>query len=333
MRPYHLQLRKLIFFLFALANLCATTSCQDQQDKNNAAPLEVHHLDYLPKMVGPGVISTGAFEGHASITPDGTELYFAIYNNDHSYSTIAYARKTGESWAEPKIAPFSGQYRDGSPALSPDGNTLFFSSNRPVSGTTINASNDLWIVKRENNSWQKPIHLPQINSEKNDFSPSIDREGNLYFCSNRSGGYGDMDVYVSKFENGTYRPPALLKENINSKYHEGNVGVSPDGNLLFVMVQHKPGDFGYDDIHYSKKVNGDWTPLKNVGDIINTYTYDFSPKVSPDGKTLYFSSRINRDYISKETPYDYATYQKHLKSPLNGLGNIYQIEIDALKLD
>jgi hypothetical protein len=40
-------------------------------------------IDYAPEMVGPGVISTGNFEGHATVSPDGKEIYFAIYNNDH----------------------------------------------------------------------------------------------------------------------------------------------------------------------------------------------------------------------------------------------------------
>jgi len=80
-----------------------------------------------------------------------------------------------------------------------------------------------------------------INTEFREFSPSVDFDGNLYFCSNRLNGSGDMDVYKSAFVNGNYILSRNLGDSINSKYREGNVGVSPDGTMLFIMVQHKPG--------------------------------------------------------------------------------------------
>lgn len=308
-----------------------TISCKKTPEISNS---EVTDLlsNYKPEMVAPGVISTSFFEGHASICPDGDEMYFAIYNNDHSYSTIAFSKKKGNVWQKPEIVSFSGNYNDGSPALSPDGTQLFFSSNRPITGKELNSSHDIWMVNRTDNGWSNPIHLKSVNSAGYDFSPSVDSDGNLYFCSRREGGYGDLDVYVSYNNNSAYKDPILLDTNINSKYHEGNVGVSPDGNLLFVMVQHKPGDFGYDDIHYSVKKNGTWIPLKNLGEVVNTYTYDFSPKVSPDGNTLYFSSRLNKDFINKDTRNTYKSLSTQLNSPLNGFGNIYKISLNQLGL-
>lgn len=292
---------------------------------------------YIPKMVGPGTVSQHYFEGHASVMPDNAETYFAVYSNDHTYSIIAFSKRASDGrWQSPEIAPFSGEYSDGSPALSPDGKRLFFSSRRPHSGSSsINESNDLWYVERdENGNWGEPKWLgPEINSVENDFSPSVDMRGNLYFCSNRSNGFGDMDVYFSpRKANGDWSKPVLLGPSVNSQYHEGNVGVSPDGNLLFVMVQNKPGDFGYDDIHYTFKTKGRWQPLKNLGVIVNTETYDFSPKVAPDGKTLYFSSRINRDYHNASLSFTFHSFAESLNSPLNGLGNIYTIEIEKLEL-
>ena len=290
---------------------------------------------YLPKMVAPNIISTAAFEGHACISPSGNELYFAIYSNDHSYSTIAYAIKKGEHWSTPQIVPFSGNYNDGSPALSPDGNKLFFNSNRPIQGTNINTTMDLWYVERNNehSNWSEPKRLPDgINSSYIEFSPSVDNLGNLYFCSNRPNGYGDMDVYYAAFGNGQYQTPVILPKTINSKYHEGNVGVSPDGTMLFIMVQHKPGDYGYDDIHYSIKKHGQWAPAKNIGSIVNTPTYDFSPKISPDNTTLFFSSRIHNGFIKTDTQYTYQSFQNQLGSPLNGFGNIYQIALEKLPI-
>ena len=141
-----------------------------------------------------------------------------------------------------------------------------------------------------------------------------------------------MDVYYSEFNRDKYQPPVLLGAAINSEYQEGNVGVAPNGEKLFIMVQHKPGDLGYDDIHYSLKTGGQWGPVKNIGPKVNTYSYDFSPKVSPDGKTLFFASRVNRDYTLKDSLYTFKTFNSFLNSPLNGLGNIYKIELSKLNL-
>ncbi|NER13635.1 hypothetical protein GWK08_09315 [Leptobacterium flavescens] len=291
-------------------------------------------INYEPEMLAPGVISGAAFEGHASVSPDGKEIYYSVYSNDHAYSTIVYSVRTGGKWEEPRIAPFSGKYRDGSPALSPDGMRLYFSSNRPVNGKEQNASNDIWYVNRTGTGWSEAIHLDNsINTPYNEFSPSVDRDGNLYFCSNRPEGYGDMDVYYSEYYEGTYKKAVILNDSVNSVYHEGNVGVSPDGNQLFIMIQHKPGDYGYDDIHYSKKIDGKWSKAKNIGPKVNTYTYDFSPKISPDGKVLYFSSRINRDFNQPDSLYTYRSFLQYLNSPLNGFGNIFRIELDKLDLD
>ena len=291
-------------------------------------------INYVPKMVGPEIISRASFEGHASITPNGKEIYFAVYSNDHRYSTIAYSEKKESHWAEPQIASFSGKFSDGSPALSPDGKKLFFSSNRPTNDSLINPNNDIWFVERSHsNKWGTPIRLPdEINTPFSEFSPSVDKKGNLYFCSNRSSGYGDMDVYFAKYSEGEYHDPVLLNDSINSKYHEGNVAVSPNGTQLFVMVQNKPDGFGYDDIYYSVRINEHWSKLENIGSIVNTSTYDFSPKISPDGKIMYFSSRINRDFNSPDSKYTYKTFQEYLNSPLNGFGNIFSIEIERLNL-
>lgn len=323
--------------LSILALMVTMMACLQETDRQPPSSIDfLKKLNYRPKMVGPNVISTSHFEGHASITPSGEEIYYAIYSNDHRYSTIAYATKMTNTWQAPKIAPFSGKYSDGSPALSPDGNSLFFSSKRPINqDTQINSSNDIWVVRRaKDKPWGKPTRLREgINTAFNEFSPSVDQSGNLYFCSDRPEGFGSMDIYFAAYVNEEYQQPVLLDSTINSKYQEGNVGVSPDGTILFLMIQHLPGDYGYDDIHYSiKQANGKWQKARNVGPIINTYTYDFSPKISPDGRRLYFSSRISPDFGAKDTAYSFQTFDSQLKSPLNGFGNIYQIDLDQLNL-
>ena len=122
--------------------------------------------------------------------------------------------------------------------------------------------------------------------------------------------------------------------SVNSRFLEGNVGVSADGGTLFIMVQNHPEDFGGDDIHYSMRTGYGWSERRNLGEIINTDTYDFSPKPTPDGRYLYFSSRISARFNREEdeSGYTYDDYMKILNTPLNGFGNIYRIEMHKLSL-
>jgi len=327
-------MNKLVLVIYFLILITAINSCK--KSKNQLLSYSnLEELDYKPEMVAPGVVSQASFEGHASINPEGDKLYFAVYTNDHLYSVIAYSSLENDRWTYPEIVSFSGKYRDGSPTLSPDGNRLYFSSNRPVVGDSSKLDDDIWYVEKTSaNKWSAPIRLnDQINSDYSEFSPSVDNNGNLFFCSNRPGGLGNMDVYFAEIKNGMYQTVEILSDSINSIYHEGNVGVSPNGKQLFIMIQNKPGGFGYDDIYFSELKSNGWSKAKNVGNIINTATYDFSPKVSPNGKVLYFSSRINRDYTNITTSYSFDTFKDYLNSPLNGFGNIFKIPIDSLQIN
>ena len=324
-------------FLLLILGMCISGCRKTLRDNNSLseAMQSTTIRPYEPEMVAPGIISTAAFEGHATLMPGNNTMYFAIYSNDHEYCTIAYSEKKNGNWQKPVIASFSGKYADGSPCITPDGSRLFFSSKRPVQGEQSLEDYDVWYVERISNGWGNPIHLEApINSDYREFSPAVSSDGTLYFCSDRPGGYGLCDVYVSRRVNDTYAPPENLGDSINTQYHEGNVGITPDGSVLFFMVQFKPGDFGADDIHYSLKAGNRWTKSKNIGSIINTYTFDFAPKVTPDSKYLYFSSRINARFTRKkdEPDFTYETFLQKLNSPLNGFGNIYTIELNKLNL-
>jgi Tol biopolymer transport system component len=316
-----------------------TIGCWNSENQNvvteNFYRIPASVRTYIPEMVAPGIISTAAFEGHATLTPDGNTIYYAIYNNDHTYSTIAFSRKLNGLWQKPEIAPFSGRYCDGSPCLSPDGSRLAFSSKRPMRPGMHKEDYNIWIVEVSENGWGEPFPLnSSINTSYSEFSPALSRDSTLYFCSDRPGGYGLSDVYVSFWRNGQYQNPINLGSSINSEYLEGNVGVSADGSRLFIMVQDHPQDFGGDDIHFSLHTEKGWLKRRNLRDIINTYTYDFSPKPTPDGKYLYFSSRISARFNRNkdESSYTYDDYMELLDSPLNGFGNIYRIEIKKLSL-
>ncbi|HMG88945.1 MAG TPA: hypothetical protein VK589_02760, partial [Chryseolinea sp.] len=86
-----------------------------------------------PVIFMENIVSTNLNERDMAISPDGREMFFTIQSNQHAISTIIRLNKlSNNKWSNPEVASFSGKYSDLEPAFSPDGEKLYFSSNRPI---------------------------------------------------------------------------------------------------------------------------------------------------------------------------------------------------------
>ena len=234
------------------------------------------------------------------------------------------------------VAPFSGQYRF-DPVFSPDGTKMVFTSNRPVDGK-LRSDYDIWMVKKtKTGNWSEPIHLDStINSTYDEHFASIASSGTIYFSSNRPGalgGEGDADFYCSKLQNGHYMKAEHLLDSVSTSSYELDCVIAPDESFLLMGAYGRKDGYGNFDIYISKKENGKWTPSKNLGPKINTEFRDYSPRISPDGKYLFFTSE--KDFTSGSTKNinSYKELKENFNSILNGSGNIYQIELSALGIE
>ncbi|MGH7601129.1 MAG: hypothetical protein ACREOI_32635, partial [bacterium] len=111
-----------------------------------------------PMMFGEGVISTTEDELNACFTPDGKTIYFSLNAPVNRLGVIVFSRFENGEWRTPQVAPFSGQYSDYDPFISPDGNKLFFISNRPVDNNP-KKDYDVWVVEKTNGGWSAPKNL------------------------------------------------------------------------------------------------------------------------------------------------------------------------------
>ena len=181
-----------------------------------------------PRLVGEGVVSTPAYEGAATITPDGRTMYIAKRPAVAYFWVICVSRWTGDGWTAPRVAAFSGRSSDTDPFVSPDGARLFFVSNRDGSGGT-KADLDIWVMDREGDGWGEPRRLGSpVDSPANEMRPTVDRDGTLYFASDRPGSAG-VDIYASRFENGRWSAPTRLDSAVNSPRTETHPAISPVG--------------------------------------------------------------------------------------------------------
>src|SRR5262249_25196005 len=86
--------------------------------------------DIVPEMIVEGVLSTPDDEFGATPSPDGKTIYFDKTGPPHYLYVICESHLVNDKWSTPKVMPFSGLYRDSDPVLSPDGNTMYFASDR-----------------------------------------------------------------------------------------------------------------------------------------------------------------------------------------------------------
>jgi len=156
---------------------------------------------------------------------------------------------------------------------------------------------DLWVCKRVSpeDAWGPPENLGAIvNTASGDWGASITVDGlELYFSSNRPGGYGADDIYVTGRATRTspWGPATNLGPKVNGSFQDIWPVVSPDGLELYVSSR-RPGGLGGPDIYVSKRATPQdpWGDLVNLGPAVNSPGGELFTRLSPDGLLLFFSS-------------------------------------------
>lgn len=190
---------------------------------------------------------------------------------------------------------------EGSPRLSPDGLSLYFSSNRPLGSGEFN----IWVTQRDCEScpWQDPVPLgPNINTPLDDFSPAFSPDGHLlFFASDGRGGFGDTDIWVSfrwnKHDDFGWVPPVNLGPSVNTIHHESGPAFLPGsgffGRPTFYFTRGEGTPDGEQDIFETRLtrmgvVTGPVTEINAPGAL------DGEPNFRGDGKELiFFSNRAD----------------------------------------
>jgi len=284
-----------------------------------------------PRLFAKGILSDGLNNRDFAISPTGDEIFFTIQGPRFALSSILRLVKKDGKWSKPEVAPFSGKWRDLEAAFSPDGQFIYFSSDRPVSGDT-KKDFDIWRVKRlPGGKYGEPENLgPVVNSAKNEFYPSVTRSGNLYFTVEADYGKGSEDIVICK-PNGTgFGKPESLPEDINTKYDEFNAFVDPDEQFILFSSYGRPDDMGGGDLYISRKnKDGDWLPVKHLPALLNSAALDYCPYVTWDKQYMVFTSnRMSKTFANGKTK-DYQQVNDLLNNPGNGSDDIYWVKFDV----
>jgi Tol biopolymer transport system component len=192
-------------------------------------------------------------------------------------------------------------------ALSPDGLSLYFSTDRSGGAGGF----DLWVARRANPTapWQSPVAIPALNSPASEFAPAFDPTGHwLFFGSERDGGCGGRDLWMSyranRHDDLAWKPPIDLGCGLSwpgfddgPTYFRDNRGV---GTLFF--ISDRPGSVGGRDVWMATHRNGGafGAPV-NVAEL-NSAADDSRPVVSTDGLEFIFTSQRIGSIPSGATP-------------------------------
>ena len=203
-------------------------------------------------------------------------------------------------WSKPVNMTINTETHDASIALSPDGQMLFtYKTNE----SKIH-SGDIYVSELTGNEWSIPQRLPdEINTKGWEPSCSISAdEKKLFFTSDREGGFGGTDIYMSvKLPNGKWSKAKNIGPKINTSYDEDAPFIHPDGKTLYFSSKGHESIGGYD-IFTSVYVEetDDWLTAKNIGYPINTSGDDIFFVWSADGKRGYFSTVRDDSYGDKD---------------------------------
>lgn len=277
-----------------------------------------------------GIISTSMFERDIAITPDGDEIIYTLGDYSQTRRCLIRIRNAGKGWGEKEVLGFSGLYDDIEPFFSPDGNKLYFSSNRPMDGDTTRKDYNIWVADRSRNGWSEPTPLPQgINSANDEFFPSVSMNNNVYFTSIRQNGIGSEDIFISRYEDGKYMDPEPLDTCINSSTYEFNAYVLPDESLIVFSSYGRKDDTGGGDLYFSvRDTGGRWKPAVNMGPEVNSDKLDFCPFIDIPRGNFYFTSDRTKRFESRIG--SITDLQDYANQTRNGTGNIYRIGLDKV---
>ena len=156
-------------------------------------------------------------DGATNFSSDFSTVYLTrckVAKNQKLACQIYSAKRSGGEWGEPQSLQILGDSLTAAhPAISPDGETLYFVSN--ISGGI--GGNDIWMVRKEGGEWGTPKNLgEEINTPGNEVFPYVHPDGTLYFSSDGRVGLGGLDIFKAKKDELGSWVVENLKSPINS---------------------------------------------------------------------------------------------------------------------
>ncbi len=192
----------------------------------------------------------------------------------------------------------NSEYADYSPVVSSDESIILFTSRRKGStgddkDTDDKYYEDIYYSLNIDGSWTMASNLDSTSRFMNAEINSNDHDAAITYAADETQLYiyREEDVWVSTLEEGIWTIPVRDQSGINStRGYEPSVFITQDQQQMFVVSELGSGYGGRDIYKTQKDEDGNWMPLKTLGNVINSRFDEDAPFLTPDGNTLYFAS-------------------------------------------
>jgi hypothetical protein len=232
-----------------------------------------------PEIFAPGIVSTEEFrEFSGTFTPDGKEYYFFRFADD---AGMMMSQLLEEGWTAPKPAPFNTKHIDNEPHITPDGQFMFFNSNRPFPGSdSERRPTQIWFMERLDDSWSEPQHLCEgmfVTSSRN---------GNVY-----------LNDGITRLVKGKFAPFQKIAGALNfplDGWQQGrHSSIVPDESFLIFDTQPVGSEWNADENLFVcfRLEDGSWSESFDLGGKLNLPGGKMLATFSPDSKYLFFCNR------------------------------------------
>lgn len=244
----------------------------------NESLINTGKLDFSPTYYNDGIIFVSTRGTKINTENEDKDIW-----TDDNFMALFYA-ELNENRELDNAKEFSldltTRYHEGPLCFSKNGERIFFTRNDYLNNKRRNAKDgtmklQIYTAFKDGESWSTPVSLPFNTVEHEEVHPALSPDGTkLYFSSDRPGGLGGMDLYVSEFRNGTWNEPTNLGDKINSPGNEVFPFVHDDGMLYF--ASNGWGGLGGLDIFSTMPVQDSlWTEVFNIGTPFNSKKDDF----------------------------------------------------------
>lgn len=284
-----------------------------------------------PAMFAPGLVSRQFNERDASFTPDGTAFYTSVLTAGQGV-ILEYRQRDNGTWEEPRVAPFSGRWFDLEPWVAPDGERLYFVSKRPDDGGDgpQEEDADIWYVPREGDGWGDPVRLPApVNTDANEYYPSLTRDGEMIWTASYEDGPQE-DIWIARqLPEGGWSEPERVGGGVSTPTWEYNAMIAPDGDWI-LFTSHREDGLGGGDLYIAWRTGDGWSDAVHLPAPINSAQIDYCPALTPDGRSLIFTSHRPVVELNHATAMDYDELMRRMTGPGNGQGDLWWVDASVL---
>jgi outer membrane protein OmpA-like peptidoglycan-associated protein/tetratricopeptide (TPR) repeat protein len=299
---------KIVLFITLMSGLCLTAQNKDTKkaDKHFARFEFVDAAESYNKLIENG-------KGDVYVYSQLAESYYNIFNTVEAERWYAKALESADNpemiYKYSQMLKANGKYEESNQQMDR------FATMRPSDDrATAFRKNPNYLPKILEQGKKFNLQNADFNSEQSDFG-GITNDGKLYITSGRNDsrktyGWNEqpfLDIYsMTKNSDGSYQAATLVNDKINTRFHEGIVSFTPDGETMYfsresyfekAYQKDSLSKVRYSQLYLFKatKLGADWDTVESLS--INSENYSVkNPSVSADGTTLYFASNMPGGY-------------------------------------